>query len=293
MNKIYDCFPFYNELDLLELRLSELYDYVDHFVLVEANTTHQSNPKPYYFEDNKSRYARYLDKIIHIKVDNMPGHADAWVNEKHHRDQIMQGIDRYEGDENDLVFISDLDEIIRPKALEHIVNSPNSLFALRMSLHNFKFNYLRTQPGQYDIWGMAVRKSLIDKDFSPTEIRRLRFNFMQSPYQFKDSGIEVVEHGGWHFGYMGDNEWLINKAKNFAHAEVNRPEFIEQIDVEKSIAERREWNRGNANDRYEIVELDSYFPRTILENQDQYQQFILKDSVAKALDFLPAYPYNS
>ena len=51
--KIFDCFPFYNELDLLELRLNELYDHVDRFVLVEANTTFTSKTKPFYFEENK------------------------------------------------------------------------------------------------------------------------------------------------------------------------------------------------------------------------------------------------
>ena len=288
--KIYDCFPFYNELDLLELRLTELYDFVDHFVLVEANMTHQGNPKPYYFEDNKSRYAQWLDKIIHIRVDDMPNSLDSWVNEAHHRDQISQGIADADGD--DLILISDLDEIIRPAALEYMVNSDQTLFALRMSLHNFKFNYMRVSPGQYDIWAMAGRRALI-KEVTPTEFRRIRFQFMNSPYQFQNDGCEVIEHGGWHFGYMGSNEWLVDKARNFAHAEMNRSEFIQQIDVEKSIAERKEWNRLNSNDKYAIVELDNYFPKTILNNQDKYSDFILNDPEAKALDLLPKYPYNN
>ena len=288
--KIYDCFPFYNELDLLELRLTELYDYVNHFVLVEANSTHQGNPKPYYFEENKERYAQWADKIIHIKVDNMPNHPDAWVNEAHHRDQIMQGL--VHADADDLVIISDLDEIVRPAALEHMTSSDQSIFALRMSLHNFKFNYMRVTPGQYDVWGMAGRRAYLT-EISPTEFRRLRFQFTGAPYNFKNDGCEVIEHGGWHFGYMGDNAWLANKARNFAHAEVNRPEFIEQIDVEKSIAERREWNRGNANDRYEIVELDSYFPQALLNNREKYQSYILDNPVTTALALLPNYPYNS
>ena len=290
MKKIYDCFPFYNELDLLELRLTELYEKVDHLVLVEANSTHQGNPKPYYFEENKERYAQWADKIIHVKVNDMPNHPDAWVNEAHHRDQIMQGL--VNADSDDLVIISDLDEIVRPAALEYMKSSTQGIFALRMSLHNFKFNYMRVNPGQYDIWGMACRCSFLN-DISPTEFRRLRFQFTNSPYQFKNDGCEVIEHGGWHFGYMGDNEWLANKARNFAHAEVNREDFIEQIDVEKSIAERREWNRGNTNDRYEIVELDSYFPKALLNNREKYQRFILDNPVTTALALLPEYPYNS
>jgi beta-1,4-mannosyl-glycoprotein beta-1,4-N-acetylglucosaminyltransferase len=83
--KIYDCFTFYNELDLLELRLQELYDHVDHFVLVEANRTFQNNSKPFYFGENQHRFARYMDKIIHIQVNDMPESTDAWGREAHQR----------------------------------------------------------------------------------------------------------------------------------------------------------------------------------------------------------------
>jgi beta-1,4-mannosyl-glycoprotein beta-1,4-N-acetylglucosaminyltransferase len=181
--KIYDCFPFYNELDLLELRLTELYDYVNYFVLVEANSTHQGNPKPYYFEENKERYAQWADKIIHIKVDDMPNHSDAWVNEAHHRNQIVRGL--ADADADDLVVISDLDEIVRPAALEYMKSSNQSIFALRMSLHNFKFNYMRVTPGEYDVWGMAGRCAYLN-EISPTEFRRLRFQFTGAPYNFKN-----------------------------------------------------------------------------------------------------------
>lgn len=287
--KIYDCFTFYNELDLLELRLEELYNHVDHFVLVEANTTYTSRPKPFYFADNKSRYSKYLDKIIHVQVEDMPGHPDAWVNDRFQRDQIFRGIES--ADPNDLILVSDLDEIIRPEAIDYMRNSSQSLFALRMTLHNFKFNYMKVNPDRYAVWGMAGRRSFFD-DIKPDAFRQLRFSFMDSPYQFQNDGCEVVEHGGWHFGYMGDKEWLVDKAQSFAHTEVNRPDFIAQIDPEASIAAKTEWNRSSDH-RYEIVELDSYFPKTILNNQEKYQKFILDNPVAKALDLLPAYPYNN
>ena len=108
MNKIYDCFTFYNELDLLELRLTELYDFVDHFVLVEADTTYTSRPKPFYYEENKSRYSQWADKIIHIKVTDMPHDPDAWVNDRWQRDQIMRGI--VEADDDDIIIVEDADE---------------------------------------------------------------------------------------------------------------------------------------------------------------------------------------
>ena len=80
MKKIYDCFSFYNEFDILEIRLQELYDHVDYFIIAEASTTHTGNPKPFYLLDNWERFKPYADKIRHVKVEDMPGvqNGGAW-----------------------------------------------------------------------------------------------------------------------------------------------------------------------------------------------------------------------
>lgn len=288
--KIYDCFTFYNELDLLELRLTELYDHVDHFVIVEADTTYSSIPKPFYFEDNKERYAQWADKIIHIKVTDMPHDADAWVNDRFQRDQIYRGI--VDADDNDLILVSDLDEIVRPAAIEYMRNSEQTMFALRMPLFNFKFNYMRTNPGIYDVWGMAGRRFLFE-DVKPDGFRFIRFQFMGAPYKFSNNGCEVIEHGGWQFSNLGDNEFLKNKIRSFAHQEVNIPEYIAQIDLDASIQARRGLGRNFEEYDYKIVELDSYFPATVLANKEKYSNYILDEADAKAVDLLPPYPYNS
>jgi hypothetical protein len=155
-----------------------------------------------------------------------------------------------------------------------------------MSFHNFKFNYMRVSPGEYDIWGMACKRNILN-EISPTKFRNLRFQYMSAPYQYKNNGCEVIEHGGWHFGYMGDNAWLADKARNFAHTEVNRPEFIEQIDLENSIANRQHW--GNFGpERYAIVELNDYFPKSVLH----YPAFILDNPEANPYNLLPPFPYQ-
>ena len=66
--KVYDCFPFFNELDVLEIRLKELWDVVDVFVLAESNLSHSGKPKEYIFENNKERFSQWMSKIRHIKV---------------------------------------------------------------------------------------------------------------------------------------------------------------------------------------------------------------------------------
>ena len=288
--KIYDCFPFYNELDLLELRLAELYDHVDHFVLVESNTTFTSRPKPYYFEENRSRYAAYLDKIIHVKVSDMPESPDAWINDRFQRDQIRRGF--VDAAPSDLIMISDLDEIIRPAAVDFMrTQTAYNLFALRMPLCNFRFNYMRSEVEPYVVWGMVARRGVFEHT-GVDAFRDVRFRFFNMPYQATAQDNMIVEHAGWHFGYMGDREWLVDKAQSFAHQEINYPEFINNIDVEQSIANRQHWGRSGP-ERYSIVELDDYFPKTITCNLNRYKSWILPDAECRALDFLPPYPYNS
>ena len=279
--KIYDCFTFYNENELVKLRFKELYDQVDNFVVVEANQTFTNRPKPWNFDiDN---YPEYADKIIYIQVEDMPNSSNPWDNEEFQRNAIMRGLES--ADDDDIVIISDADEIPRPSVIDSLRESDQTIFAFRMALFNFKFNYMRKNPGQYDIWAMAGRYSIFN-DIKPDAFRSLRFQFMQAPYNYKNDGCEVIEHGGWHFGYMGDNEYLKDKAQSFSHQEVNRPEFLEHIDVESSIAERKEWNRNDPA-VYAIVELDDYFPQSVINNQDLYKKFILDTPESRALDILP------
>jgi len=288
MNKIYDCFTFYNEFDLLELRLHELYTRVDHFVIVESNQTFTGNKKPWNFERNIDRYRQFMDKITYIQVEDMPNTGNPWDNEIHQRNSILRGIKS--ANPSDIIIISDVDEIIRPEAVDQLRNSTQTIFAFRMPIYNFKFNYMKLAPDRYNIWAMATRKSSFD-DITPNSLRDLRFSFFATPYQFCNEGCEVIEHGGWHFGYLGNNELLHDKAQNFSHQEVNRPEFLNQIDIEASIKKRTCWDQSS-QDRYVIVKLDNYFPKTLTDNLERYQDFILEDIEQISFDLLPEYNYN-
>lgn len=287
--KIFDCFTLYNELDLLEIRLQELYDHVDYFVVVEADHTFTNRPKEFNFLDQAQRFAPYTHKIRYVKVEDSPKSANPWDNEHFQRNAIQRGI--ADADPNDIVIVTDVDEIPRPAAVDHMRASDQTLFAMRMPIYNFKFNYMKVNPDRYNIWGMAARRSAFD-DLLPNSLRDLRFGFFETPYQFCNNGCEVIEHAGWHFTYMGTDEQLRDKAQSFSHQEVNNPEFLGQIDVAASIAQRTSWDR-RSSDVYEIAELDSYFPRTITQNQNKYRAWILDNPKVKALDLLPEYPYNT
>lgn len=118
--KVFDCFTFYNEFELLELRLNSLNNIADYFVLVEADKTHNNTPKPFYFDERKSEFEKFLPKIRHIKVNmniDWQGVGD-WSIENAQRNAIAKGLE--DAEPNDFVFISDLDEIPHPNILESI-----------------------------------------------------------------------------------------------------------------------------------------------------------------------------
>jgi hypothetical protein len=281
--KIYDCFPFYNELDLLEVRLEELYDHVDHFVLVEAATTFTDLPKPFYFEENKQRYAKWLDKIIHVKVNDMPHSTEAWDNDIWQRNSINRGI--VDADDNDIIMVSDLDEIIRPETVDLMrQDHDNQIWGLRMPLFYFKINYmLTTTDSRYMVWGMACRKKLM---MPADKFRFQRFQLAGLPYDYNSGGIRVMEHAGWQFSYLGNAEFAKNKIKSFAHQETNKPEILEGIDVEKSV--ENGYGLGpSAVEKFFSITLDEYFPKTILKNQNKYEKYISRNNLHNIKNILP------
>jgi beta-1,4-mannosyl-glycoprotein beta-1,4-N-acetylglucosaminyltransferase len=116
--KIYDCFTFFNELDLLEMRLNILNNYVDYFVLVEATKTFSGKPKELYYLKNKEKFNKFSHKIIHITVDDMPEIKDnnRWELESFQRNAIIRGLTNCQSD--DVILISDIDEIPDPEKFE-------------------------------------------------------------------------------------------------------------------------------------------------------------------------------
>jgi beta-1,4-mannosyl-glycoprotein beta-1,4-N-acetylglucosaminyltransferase len=115
MSRIYDTFMFRDELDMLEMRLSELDGKVHRHVLVEAATTHRGFPKPLCFEENKSRFKRWQDKIVHLVVE-LPYRPNPWQREHWQRNKLWEPVDALATDD-DVVLICDVDELPSEKLL--------------------------------------------------------------------------------------------------------------------------------------------------------------------------------
>lgn len=106
--RVFDCFTFYNEMDILELRLAELNDVVDYFVIAEGTETFRGEQKPLNFEKNAHLFQAYLPKIKYIVIDDFPKHSkSAWDREYWSRRALMRGL--YKSSPNDVVIVSDVD----------------------------------------------------------------------------------------------------------------------------------------------------------------------------------------
>jgi len=120
--KIFDCFMFFNEVELLDLRLHTLYDHVDYFVVVEAIVAFQGDVKPLYFEREKNRFEKFFPKMIHVVVEDIPNRAGAWDLEHFQRNALRRGFGAAAPE--DIIIISDADELLRPETVSALRSLP-------------------------------------------------------------------------------------------------------------------------------------------------------------------------
>ncbi|MBU2025269.1 MAG: hypothetical protein ABIC19_03620 [Patescibacteria group bacterium] len=252
---IYDCFTFLNELDLLEVRLNTLYKKVDFFVLVEADKDFIGRSKPLYFKENKKRFKAFKSKIIHVEIKDLSS-KNAWQREYFQRNAIMRGLKRCKP--NDLVIISDIDEIPNPE----ILKTKLDFSVLEQNLYYYKFNCQNiTQP-----WRRSVILKFNRLD-SPQAARDIAINLHENPR------IPVVPNAGWHFSYLGSSQNIKQKIQSIAHQEFNQSKYTDPEGISQKVSSASDlFNRPEFIFRF--VELDNSFPAFIRKNKEKYSKYI-------------------
>jgi beta-1,4-mannosyl-glycoprotein beta-1,4-N-acetylglucosaminyltransferase len=224
-----DCFPYFNEAELLELRVRMLHDHVDRFLIVEANKTHRGEPKEFTCEETIKELGIPSEKISLLKVQlpSIEDNPDPWVRERGQRDALAYAMDMFSDDT--VFFVSDCDEILDPEKLDdalravsansdRIVHAPMVFLVGRADRRACKPNkvpYLWTAP-----------YFLINHQRKNQSLSLLREN--QGEYFYKDG--QVVDKSvfsdptevatgtcGWHFSWMGDNTRRQIKCHSFVH----------------------------------------------------------------------------
>lgn len=131
MSRIWDCFMFRNELDMLEARLCEYEDRNMVHVLCEAPVTHRGIPKPLVYEQNKERFAKWSDSIVHVVASGLDEPMPPWTREHRQRDSAWSVVTR-EAADDDVVLIADCDEFPSAEALAWAGNRITSLWMRTM-----------------------------------------------------------------------------------------------------------------------------------------------------------------
>ena len=273
MNKIIDCFTFYNELKMLSFRLKELNDVVDYFVIAEATLTHTCQPKELIFQNNKHLFEEYNHKIIHVVVDDMPTDVSrmekAWDREIYQRDCLVNGIKQIDVKDTDIILISDCDEIPNLELLEqmkiHGVNvfkdekNLKFIFENNMEIKDivgfrqdlFYYNLECKYDGRWSHGRALTYRKL--KEIGSANAARI--TYQMNPYDY-------YENAGWHFSYFGDVNFIINKIKNQAHQEYNSEEYLLKEKIEEYVKNNRDlYGRNYINFSYFPIESNNNLPK--------------------------------
>ena len=211
--KIVDGFIFYNELDILEIHLEEVYDVVDHIIIVEGTETFAGNPKPSYFLTNIARFEKYKDKIVHFITDfkeefpfagKTNSSSEKWVREDYQRECIKIACQKIQVNSDDIFILTDVDEIPNRNIIRQIRNHEiildNKVYVLEMDLYYYSVEYtVQRKWTHVKVSNFAVLES-----------------FPLLKYFRHCWKTESIQNGGWHLSYFGDVNFIKNKMENYA-----------------------------------------------------------------------------
>jgi beta-1,4-mannosyl-glycoprotein beta-1,4-N-acetylglucosaminyltransferase len=249
----YDLFYFFNELDMLEIRLNILDPYVDYFILCEANLTHLGVPKESVYLANKERFAKWNHKIIHHWTDDYPNDKDIylktmfspnigngehyWVREFYLKESPRKSLTHLKDD--DVVYISDVDEIWNYKL--DLDLTKDVVYKPKQKPYLFHLNN-RTDEDWLGWSGTTICKYRFIKNGI---INHIRTDELQQ--------YEVVENGGWHFCSLGTKDEKQNNDKHPMYSDEGT------------------WKRRMINMRKDESDLPEY----ILNNKEKWKKYLL------------------
>jgi beta-1,4-mannosyl-glycoprotein beta-1,4-N-acetylglucosaminyltransferase len=244
--KVWDVFRFFNEFDMLELRLKTLWDHVDQFVLYEGYETFTGELKPLYFHENRERFRPWLSKIRRMTVPRIDG--TAW--ERDYYSQDYAGECFKDADPEDIIFFSDCDEIWDPVArdVESEFEDP-LLYGQRMFYYR-----LNMERVPRIVWYGS---------------RRVRAKKWPGGKALRDVKSPVLYDAGWHFSFLGDAEFAKQKLTAYAHTELAH---LEVPFLDRCITSGVDITNPEAF--YLPVPVDETFPKPIIEDPARWQKWI-------------------
>ena len=294
--KIFDCFMYFDEDVVLDVRLNTLNEFVDYFVIVESRFTHKGDPRDLKF--NQKKFEKFKDKIIYIIYEQEPKEIkivnfndseneksrkyifNAIYRENGQRNHIEKGLERAK--QNDIILISDVDEI--PNLLDVNFNTINEKIILfKQDMFYYKFNlYL---PNLVWTGTKGCRKKHLTTPQWLRNVKDRKYPFYRVDTIFsknKYKSIKYIDTGGWHFTNIKTAKEIEYKLRSYLHHREfdERPLSVEEIDkiiknrqaiydlkVDKTV---NKIGNGNTLKKFEINKLPNY----IQTNKDNLKEWI-------------------
>lgn len=259
--KKYDIFTFNNELDMLEIRLNILNNYVDYFVIIESTETFSGVEKPLFYDLNKERFSKFKDKIIHYVItdtpksfndsncdqyvlnlasnsDNVTREHLCWLKEFYQKELIKNALAGLNDD--DICYISDVDEIWNYD-LNLIIE--DEIYKPMINLCYINYLNVRTNENWTYFTGPIITKY--------KKIKNVCLNHIRTQKKMKDV-YKYVENGGWHFNALGGIEKKMN-------------DFKHPVYTNNYMRNREAGSRVDESD----------LPKFLLENKEKYKNLFI------------------
>ena len=261
--KVYDCFMFFDENLVLELRLNLLDKYVDYFVIVESNYNHKGEVKKLNFDIKK--FKKFEQKIIYIIYDQQPSDLykfekedtkhdidskyifNAYKRENAQRNLISQGLKN--ASQDDLIIISDVDEIPNLEKI-NFNKIKNEILIFRQDMFYYKFN-LKLSNFKWTGSKACKMKKLISPQWLRS-IKDKKFAFYRFDTFFSSTkyrNLKFIEDGGWHYTNMKNAKEIEHKLRSYLHHQEFEANHINLEQIEKIIKSKKAIYDVNADKR--------------------------------------------
>lgn len=256
---IVDCTMFHWEFDILELRMRELWDTVDYFVITESVCDHRGNSRGLILSENIDKFSWAKEKMIVNISDKLPTAQTTWDHEKYQRlRSVKDAIEILELSDNDFLIVSDIDEIARPAAVQEMAEIGGK-FTLHMPMYYYYLNLY------------------VHDWFHP---KALSVKYLSDPNVIRTGGLDsdfvVAYNSGWHFSYLGDENQIRYKLKTFAHEEMDIQQFTNLDHIKKSIDNNTDLFNRFGNSVFQKQQINHMWPKEVVNNIEKYQKYIIR-----------------
>ena len=262
---------YFDEDLVLDIRLNTLNEKVDKFIIAEATKNHAGEPKKLNFNINK--FLKFKDKINYLIIDDLPldvkSFKKGW-HENHARDQFQRNaLERgyKEFSDQDIIMISDIDEIPDPEKLKEFKIEKKYACFLQKNFQS-KLNLLNISDGDWAGTRICQKKYLR----SPQWLRNLKLK-RKFFWNIFGNKMQIINNGGWHFSFLKDPQSIKHKIMSYSHQEYNTDEFTNTDLIKEKISKGKDL--FNRDIKYEKISINDNFPKYIINNKEKFKDWIL------------------